>query len=149
MKLITEQKEEVFAFSTFFYPKLVAEGYNGVSKWMKDVDIFNKQLVLIPLHLGMHWCLATVDYGAQQFCYYDSLNGTNTTCLELLRDYIQQKSSNCKSTSVGISIQSGQLLFQTMSHNNLMATIVGYLCVCMQDYCLREVHCAFLRQTSQ
>lgn len=100
MNLITEQKQEVFAFSTFFYPKLVAEGFNGVSKWNKDIDIFSKRLILIPLHLGMHWCLATVDFDTQQFCYYDSLEGTNTTCLKLLRDYIQQKSSNCKSRSV-------------------------------------------------
>ena len=62
MNLIAEQNQEAFAFSTFFYPKLVAEGFNGVSNWMKDVDIFSKQLLLIPIHHQTHWCLATVDF---------------------------------------------------------------------------------------
>lgn len=97
MNLITEQKQEVFAFSTFFYPKLVTGGFKGVSNCMKDTDILSKQLLLIPIHLGTHWCLATVDFSVQQFCYYDSLKGTNNTCSQLLRDYIQQKASICNS----------------------------------------------------
>ena len=48
MNLITERNKKVFAFSTFFYPKLVAGGYNGVSEWIKAVDIFSMELLLIP-----------------------------------------------------------------------------------------------------
>ena len=110
MNLITERNKKVFAFSTFFYPKLVAGGYNGVSEWMKAVDIFSMELLLIPLHLQTHWCLATIDFTLQRFCYYDSLqamNSTlqamNSTSLQLLRQYIQQKSFYCKSVDYKFS----------------------------------------------
>lgn len=106
MNLITERNQEVFAFSTFFYPKLVAGGFDGVSNWMKDVNLFNKQLLLIPIHLQMHWCLATVDFKLKQFCYYDSLRGVNNTCLQLLKEYIQQKASGCKSNDHTFSVWS-------------------------------------------
>ena len=56
MGLISE-KHDV----SFFYTKLVAAGITGVGNWMKDVDIFNKQLWLIPVHQRVHWCLSTVD----------------------------------------------------------------------------------------
>ena len=103
MNLITECNKKVFAFSTFFYPKLVAGGFNGVSEWMKAVDIFRMELLLIPLHLQTHWCLATIDFSLQRFCYYDSLQATNSSPLQLLRQYIQQKSFHCKSVDYTFS----------------------------------------------
>ena len=61
---------------------------------MKDatMDLFNKRLLLVPIHLGTHWCLAAVNFRDQQLCYYDSLNGTNKRCLELLKEYIMSLS---------------------------------------------------------
>ena len=72
----------------FFYTKLVAAGNDGVSHWMKEVDLFNKRLWLLPVHLGAHWCLAVVDILHHQMFYYDSLGGTNEVCLPLLKQYI-------------------------------------------------------------
>ena len=40
------------------------------------------ELLLIPLHLQTHWCLATIDFTLQRFCYYDSLQAMNSTSLE-------------------------------------------------------------------
>lgn len=50
----------VHAFNTFFYPKLMSNGHAGVKRWTKrgNIDIFSKSYVLIPVHMGMHWCLA-------------------------------------------------------------------------------------------
>ena len=73
MSLIAEYNKGVFAFSTFFYSKLVTSGFDGVSKWMKQVDIFDKELLLILIHLGTHWCLPIVDFSLEEFCYYDSM----------------------------------------------------------------------------
>ena len=55
-----EGNASVHAFNTFFYPKLMSNGHSGVKRWTKrgNIDIFAKDFVLIPVHLGMHWCLA-------------------------------------------------------------------------------------------
>ena len=67
----------VYAFSTFFYPRLMDVGFNAVKRWTKKVDLFSQSLILIPVHLGMHWCLATIDMDAKAIVYYDSMGGNN------------------------------------------------------------------------
>lgn len=49
---------KVYCFSTFFYPKLISGGHQAVRRWTKQVDLFSYQFIVIPVHLGMHWCLA-------------------------------------------------------------------------------------------
>jgi len=36
--------------------------------------------ILIPIHLGSHWCMAVIDMKKQQTDYYYSLSGRNDTC---------------------------------------------------------------------
>lgn len=55
----------VYSFSTFFFPKLrggggggQAGGHAAVKRWTKAVDIFLYDLILVPLHLGVHWAMA-------------------------------------------------------------------------------------------
>ena len=50
-----------------------------------QVDIFAHDLVLLPIHLGTHWCCAAINFGKKQFQYYDSLRGSNGQCLSALR----------------------------------------------------------------
>ena len=45
-------------FNTFFYPKLRSSGYSAVRRWTKKMDIFSKDILLVPVHLGVHWCLS-------------------------------------------------------------------------------------------
>ena len=49
---------KVHSFNTFFYPKLIKTGHASLRRWTKKVDLFSMDFVLIPIHLGMHWCLA-------------------------------------------------------------------------------------------
>ena len=37
-----------------------------------QVDLFSKRLLLIPIHLEIHWSLITVDMTNQHINYYDS-----------------------------------------------------------------------------
>ena len=53
------------------------------------MDIFAFDLIVIPVHLGMHWCLATIDLKRQGVFYYDSMGGDNLACLEALLRYLQ------------------------------------------------------------
>ena len=52
---------KVHVFNTFFYPKIMKTGHAGVKRWTRKVDIFSMDVILIPVHLGMHWCLAVID----------------------------------------------------------------------------------------
>ncbi|XP_077534571.1 uncharacterized protein LOC144146500 [Haemaphysalis longicornis] len=63
----------VYAFNTFFYPKLAASGYTAVKRWTRSVDLFSFDILLVPLHCTLHWCLAAVDFRKRSIVYYDSL----------------------------------------------------------------------------
>uniref|UniRef100_A0A663LUZ3 SUMO specific peptidase 2 n=1 Tax=Athene cunicularia TaxID=194338 RepID=A0A663LUZ3_ATHCN len=65
--LVERNKKEgypaVHAFSTFFYPKLISGGYNAVRRWTRDVDLFKKDLIFVPIHLRHHWTLVVSQTG--------------------------------------------------------------------------------------
>lgn len=72
-ELIMEATQhKIHFFNSFFHRQLVAKGYEGVKRWTKKVDLFSKRLLLIPIHLEIHWSLITVDMTNQQIHYYDS-----------------------------------------------------------------------------
>jgi sentrin-specific protease 1 len=89
---------------TFFYPKLLDAGYSGVRRWTKKVDIFKDfDIVLIPVHLGVHWTLAVVDLKRKQVVYYDSLLGDNRVCLTALLDWLVQEAKDKKGMQYNVS----------------------------------------------
>ncbi|XP_027041472.1 sentrin-specific protease 1-like [Pocillopora damicornis] len=87
---------KVHAFNSFFYPKLIKSGYASLKRWTKKVDIFAMDVVLVPIHLGMHWCLAVIDFNRKCISYYDSLKGSNPQCLSALSDYLKNESLDKK-----------------------------------------------------
>lgn len=40
--------------------------------WSFQVDLFSKWLLLIPIHLEIHWSLVTVTMATKTISYYDS-----------------------------------------------------------------------------
>uniref|UniRef100_A0A0K8T5L9 Ubiquitin-like protease family profile domain-containing protein n=2 Tax=Lygus hesperus TaxID=30085 RepID=A0A0K8T5L9_LYGHE len=66
MELIVERSgsekkyPSVYVFSTFFFPGL-KNGYERVRRYTKKVDLFSKELILVPIHLSVHWCMAKID----------------------------------------------------------------------------------------
>jgi len=32
-----------------------------VKRWTKKVDIFDNQMIFVPVHLGNHWCMAVIE----------------------------------------------------------------------------------------
>lgn len=93
----------VYAFNTFFYPKLLTSGYSALRRWTRHVDIFAHDLVLIPVHLGAHWCLAVIDFRAKSIRYLDSLGGSNPECHKALRQYLQEESRDKRGTEMDLS----------------------------------------------
>lgn len=93
----------VYAFNTFFYPKLLSSGYAAIKRWTRRVDIFSHDLILVPVHLGVHWCLAVIDFRHSTIRYYDSMGGQNPKCLEALRKYLQEESRDKKQKELDLS----------------------------------------------
>ncbi|KAJ2999980.1 SUMO1 sentrin specific peptidase 1 [Globomyces sp. JEL0801] len=87
---------KIHVFNTFFYEKLRTNGYKAVRRWSKKFDIFEKDYIIIPVHLQMHWCCAVINFKKNRFEYYDSLHGNNPLCLKLLREYVEAESLDKK-----------------------------------------------------
>lgn len=107
MNLITERSLQnptynsdlkCYTFSTFFYSKLLKDGYASLKRWTRKVDIFSHNLILIPVHLGLHWTLAVIDFNCKEIRYYDSMNGNNNDCLRALKNYLKDEHQDKKST---------------------------------------------------
>ncbi|CAI8030021.1 Sentrin-specific protease 1 [Geodia barretti] len=60
-------------------------------------------LVLYPIHLGTHWCLAAIDNRQQSLTYYDSLGGQGKSCLAKLRDYLLSEYRDKKKAELSLN----------------------------------------------
>ncbi|XP_026546575.1 sentrin-specific protease 3, partial [Notechis scutatus] len=81
--------EKVHFFNSFFYDKLRTKGYEGVKRWTKNVDIFNKEILLIPIHLEVHWSLICVEVKQKKITYLDSQRTLNRRCPKHICRYLQ------------------------------------------------------------
>ncbi|NWR70175.1 SENP5 protease, partial [Centropus unirufus] len=80
--------EKVHFFNSFFHRQLVTKGYNGVKRWTKKVDLFKKTLLLIPIHLEVHWSLITVNIPSRIVSFYDSQGIHFKFCVENIQKYL-------------------------------------------------------------
>lgn len=48
--------------------------------FVPQVDIFGKELLLIPIHLEVHWSLVAVDVARRTITYFDSQRTLNRRC---------------------------------------------------------------------
>ena len=97
----TDKIRSVYAFSTFFYPKLKEGGHHCVRRWTKKTDIFSHSLILV-VFLRIHWCLASIDMEKKTITYHDSMGGNNVGCLQTLAEYLKEEHLTRKGVSVFI-----------------------------------------------
>ena len=50
----------IHVFSTQFYTKFVNEGFECVEKWTRKMNIFEKEILLIPINDSGHWSLCVI-----------------------------------------------------------------------------------------
>ncbi|XP_040571820.1 uncharacterized protein [Lepeophtheirus salmonis] len=110
MQMIVNRSEKaenkfpkVYAFNTFFYPKLMSGGHQVLRRWTRKVDIFSYDIILVPVHLGVHWCLATIDFRKPGVFYYDSMGGNNSACLDALTKYLEDEHLDKKNSGFDTS----------------------------------------------
>nr|XP_056705309.1 sentrin-specific protease 1 [Euleptes europaea] len=101
MNMLMERSKQkgfptVHAFNTFFFTKLKTAGYQAVKRWTKKVDVFSVDILLVPIHLGVHWCLAVMDFRKKTITYYDSMGGMNSEACKILLQYLKQESLDKK-----------------------------------------------------
>uniref|UniRef100_A0A224Z0T5 Sentrin-specific protease 1 n=1 Tax=Rhipicephalus zambeziensis TaxID=60191 RepID=A0A224Z0T5_9ACAR len=101
MNLLMQRSEKegsprVYAFNTFFFPKLAKNGHAALKRWTRTVDLFSFDILLVPLHFTMHWCLAVVDFRKHHIAYYDSLcsSSEQPSCLATLQQYLEDESQH-------------------------------------------------------
>ncbi|KYN07269.1 PREDICTED: sentrin-specific protease 1-like [Cyphomyrmex costatus] len=90
---------KVHAMNTFFYPKLLSGGHSSLKRWTRKVDIFAQDLVVVPIHLDIHWCMSIIDFRNKSIAYYDSMGSNNPKCLASLKQYLQDESLDKKKQS--------------------------------------------------
>ncbi|XP_071668465.1 sentrin-specific protease 2 isoform X2 [Patagioenas fasciata] len=108
MSLLVERNKKegypsVHAFSTFFYPKLISEGYKAVRRWTRGVDLFKQDIVLVPIHLRVHWALAVIDVRKKTIKYFDSMAQKGSKICDTLFRYLQEESREKRNQELSIS----------------------------------------------
>jgi sentrin-specific protease 1 len=97
-----EKYPKIHMFNTFFYPLLEKKGYSGVAMITKKakIDIFSLDMVIVPIHLQIHWALVVINIKERRLEYYDSMSkGYNDTVLSSLKRYVEEEYKNKKGVS--------------------------------------------------
>ena len=82
------QMKSMYAYSTFFFNRLESAGYGTVCRWTKNVDIFSKKLVLVPIHRRVHWSLIVIDMEKKHIIYLDSNKEDDEGALLIIAKYL-------------------------------------------------------------
>ncbi|KAJ2662107.1 SUMO1 sentrin specific peptidase 1 [Coemansia sp. RSA 1200] len=139
------------AFNTFFFSTLQQGGYARVRRWTRRVALFEKDLVIVPVHLGVHWCCAVIDFRARSIRYYDALGGDNADALALLMNYLKEESRDKRKSEFD---DSG---WTTVCDKKIPRQQNGYDCgvfaITFAEYAARDApfafsqkNCSFLRR---
>lgn len=120
----TQEDEElldVHVFSSFFYEKVNGGGQQSVKRWTRKVDLFAKDMVIMPVNLGnSHWVCAAINIGQKRFEYYDSMGRINhgvlqvcdtdtcvdcdrLCCFQKLRSYLEAEHLDKKKTKLDLT----------------------------------------------
>jgi len=101
----------VHCMSTYFFLNLIMRGYEGsIQRWNKDVDIFTFHMVLVPIHLQEHWCLAIIDFRNKALLYYDPMGGENMPALSALLNYIGREHMFKKRRPIDLKIWAKEMV---------------------------------------
>ena len=97
----------VLGLSTLFYP-LLKYSYDRAKQYTQHVDIFSLDMVLIPIHHGVHWGLVVVDMRKRTTTYYDSMlvNGDDDTCVGKILSYLAEEHQHRKGRRLDFQFRS-------------------------------------------
>lgn len=67
------------------------------------MDLFLCDLILVPLHLGVHWALAIIDLKAKTVKAFDSMGQRHDDICNLLLNYLQEEHKVKKGRELDVS----------------------------------------------
>lgn len=100
---LNEKLPKVHAMNTFFLKRLTENGYSGVRRWTRKVDIFAHDIIPVPVHKGIHWCMAIIHLKNKTIKYYDSMGAPNNPVLTALANYLKEESLDKKKCEFDMS----------------------------------------------
>ncbi|XP_073348192.1 sentrin-specific protease 5-like [Pagrus major] len=119
---------KVHFLNSFFHRQLMTKGYDGVKRWTKQVDLFSKNLLLVPIHLEVHWCLVTADNVKKKICIYDSQgNGLQKVARNILK-YLMTEAKEKKQTAFesGWTVSFDEKIPQQTNENDCGVFVLEY-----------------------
>ncbi|XP_031622803.1 sentrin-specific protease 1-like isoform X2 [Contarinia nasturtii] len=109
MELLAERSRnndklpKVHGMNTFFLKRLLENGYSGVRRWTRKVDIFAHDVIPVPVHKGIHWCMAIIHLKNKTIKYYDSMGAPNNQVLSALFEYLKAESLDKKKVDLDMT----------------------------------------------
>jgi sentrin-specific protease 7 len=98
-----ERRDKVHAFSCLFYTKLIEakdskSQHQLVSRWTKNINLFEKEFILFPINLNYHWSLMVIarpKLWVQEILKKSSQNSSSGTQSGDIHDLLQEPSLGC------------------------------------------------------
>lgn len=133
-----ESLPKALAMNTFFMQRLLDKGFDGVKRWTRKIDIFAYDIMIIPVHVINHWCLAIINFYDKVIRYYNSQSlSNNTHILGKLSAYLQYESRDKKKAAFVNSDWKEETMRGIPQQENDMDC--GVFC-CMFAECLSRNH---------
>ncbi|XP_014818120.1 PREDICTED: sentrin-specific protease 2-like, partial [Calidris pugnax] len=108
LRLVVERNKKagypaVHAFSTSFYSKLSAWGYKAVKRCTRDMDLFQQDIILVPVHFRLHGTLAVIDVRKKVIKHFDSVAQKGDAICRILLKYLQEESRDKRHVELNVS----------------------------------------------
>ncbi|KAK5888529.1 hypothetical protein CesoFtcFv8_014615 [Champsocephalus esox] len=119
---------KVHFLNSFFHRQLMTKGYDGVKRWTKQVDLFSKSLLLVPIHLEVHWCLVTADIANKKICLYDSQGNALQKVARNILKYLMVEARERKQTDFesGWAVSYDEIIPQQTNENDCGVFVLEY-----------------------
>ena len=131
----------IHCMSTYFFLNLIMRGYDALERWTKDVDIFSYDILLVPIHMDMHWCIAIIDFRSPGVFYYDSMGGHNMPALSAILSYLREEHINKKGTELDLRHFAKEIVSDCPQQQN--GSDCGVFACKVAEYLSRETSLSF------
>ncbi|KAM9790771.1 sentrin-specific protease 5-like [Syngnathus typhle] len=150
-ELIMEAAQhKVHFFNSFFHRQLMTKGYCGCQvAWWYEVDLFSKSLLLVPIHLEVHWCLVATDVVRKKICLFDSQGNELLDVVQNILNYLIVEAREKRRTSFinGWTMSLEENVPQQTNENVAFLSWSYFPPVCIPDPLPWLSHSTFHRKT--
>ncbi|GAA6222546.1 sentrin-specific protease 5-like [Lates japonicus] len=126
--IVESAHHKVHFLNSFFHRQLMTKGYEGVKRWTKQVDLFSKSLLLVPIHLEVHWCLVTADFVKKKICLYDSQGNALQKVARNILKYLMTEAKEKQQTAFenGWAVSFDEKIPQQTNENDCGVFVLEY-----------------------